>query len=65
MMYIQAECDRVVRSQCFRQIQLLRPDIVLARIPAPHLMLQREPAQEQKLSCGSFISYPADVHEAV
>lgn len=43
MMYIQAEGDRLVRGECFREVQRLRPDTVLASIPAPHLVLQREP----------------------
>jgi pimeloyl-[acyl-carrier protein] methyl ester esterase len=43
MMYIQAESDRLVRAECFREVQRLRPDTVLTSIPAPHLVLQREP----------------------
>jgi pimeloyl-[acyl-carrier protein] methyl ester esterase len=43
MMYIQAEGDRLVRAECFREIRRLRPNTVLASIAAPHLVLQREP----------------------
>lgn len=43
LMYIQAEGDRLVRAESFREIQRLRPATVLASIPAPHLVLQREP----------------------
>lgn len=43
MMYIQAEGDRLVRAECFGEIRRLRPDTVLASIPAPHLVFQREP----------------------
>ncbi len=43
MMYIQAESDRLVRAGCFSEVQRLRPDTVLASIPGPHLVLQREP----------------------
>ena len=43
VMYIQAESDRLVSATCFREVQRLRPDTVLASIPAPHLVLQREP----------------------
>jgi pimeloyl-[acyl-carrier protein] methyl ester esterase len=43
MMYIQADDDRLVRAGYFREIQRLRPDTVLASIPAPHLVFQREP----------------------
>jgi len=43
MMYIQAEADRLVRTECFREVQQLRPDTVLASVPGPHLVFQREP----------------------
>jgi pimeloyl-[acyl-carrier protein] methyl ester esterase len=43
MMYIQAENDRLVRTGCFREVQRLRPDTVLASVPGPHLLFQREP----------------------
>jgi pimeloyl-ACP methyl ester carboxylesterase len=43
MLYIQADSDRLVRPECFREIQRLRPDTMLASIPAPHLVFQREP----------------------
>ena len=43
IMYIQGESDRLVRAPCFQEIQRLRPDTILASIPAPHLVLQREP----------------------
>ncbi len=43
MLYIQADSDRLVRPECFSEIQRLRPDTMLASIPAPHLVFQREP----------------------
>ena len=43
VMYIQAESDRLVRAESFREIRGLRPDTVLALVPGPHLLLQREP----------------------
>jgi pimeloyl-[acyl-carrier protein] methyl ester esterase len=43
VLYIQAEADRLVGTECFRDIQMIRPDIVLASVPAPHLVFQREP----------------------
>lgn len=45
VMYIRADGDRLVRRECYREIQRLRPDIVLASVPGPHLVLQREPRQ--------------------
>ena len=49
MMYIEAEGDRLVRAECLREIQRLRPDTVLASIPAPHLVLQREPQKAAEI----------------
>lgn len=43
LMYIQAAGDRLVREECFKEIQRLRPDTTLVSIPAPHLVFQREP----------------------
>jgi pimeloyl-[acyl-carrier protein] methyl ester esterase len=43
MLYIQAENDRLVRPERFSEIQRIRPNIVLAKVPGPHLILQREP----------------------
>jgi len=49
LMYIQAESDRLVRAESLREIQRLRPDTVLALIPAPHLVLQREPQKAAEI----------------
>jgi pimeloyl-ACP methyl ester carboxylesterase len=44
LFYIQAECDRLVPPESFEEIQRIRPDAELVKIPdAPHLVLQREP----------------------
>jgi len=43
MMYIQADSDRLVRADCFEEVQRLRPDTMLTSIAAPHLVFQREP----------------------
>lgn len=43
VLYIRAEGDHLVRAECFTEIQRLRPDTMLASIPAPHLVFQREP----------------------
>jgi len=44
LMYIQAGRDRLVSSECFAEIQRVRPDAELVSISgAPHLVLQREP----------------------
>jgi surfactin synthase thioesterase subunit len=41
--YLQAKHDRLVKERCFEEIQRLKQDTVLASIPAPHFVLQREP----------------------
>jgi pimeloyl-[acyl-carrier protein] methyl ester esterase len=56
IMYIQGEDDCLLRAGCFREVQRLRPDVVLASIPAPHLVLQREP-QKAAEAIGRFIDY--------
>ena len=44
LLYIQAERDRLVPPESFEEIQRIRPDAALVKIPsAPHLVLQREP----------------------
>lgn len=43
VMYIQADYDRLVRASCFTEVQRFRPDSVLVKLPAPHLVLQTEP----------------------
>lgn len=42
-LYLQAKYDRLVKERCFEEIQRLKRDTVLASIPAPHFVLQREP----------------------
>lgn len=48
-LYLQAEQDRLVRKQCFQEIQQIKRDTILASIPAPHLVLQREPSKAADL----------------
>ena len=48
-LYLQAEEDRLVRKSCFEEIQRLKPDTILASIPAPHFVLQREPRKAADL----------------
>lgn len=42
-LYLQAKHDRLVNERCFREIQVVKPDAILASITAPHFILQREP----------------------
>jgi len=43
IMYLQGANDRLLAASCRSDIFRVRPDIVSATIPAPHLLLQREP----------------------
>jgi poly(3-hydroxyalkanoate) synthetase len=43
ILYLQAKHDRLVKKNSFKQIQQVKPDVTLALISAPHLVLQREP----------------------
>jgi pimeloyl-[acyl-carrier protein] methyl ester esterase len=42
-LYLQATHDRLVKERCFEEIQRLKQATILAAIPAPHFVLQREP----------------------
>jgi pimeloyl-ACP methyl ester carboxylesterase len=43
ILYVQAAQDRLVDAVCFEDIRNAKPQTVLTRIAAPHLVLQREP----------------------
>jgi pimeloyl-[acyl-carrier protein] methyl ester esterase len=43
ILYLQAALDRLVKERSFEEIRRLKPDTILASIPAPHFALQREP----------------------
>jgi pimeloyl-ACP methyl ester carboxylesterase len=45
ILYIQATKDKVVARSCLEEIQRIKPDIRVAPINGPHLVLQREPQQ--------------------
>jgi pimeloyl-ACP methyl ester carboxylesterase len=45
MLYIHAAKDKVVPKSCLDEIRRTRPEIRIAEINGPHLILQREPKQ--------------------
>ena len=49
VLYIQATEDRAVGTSCGEEIKRLRPDTVLAKIAAPHLVLQCAPDKAAKI----------------
>ncbi len=45
ILYIQATKDKVVPKACLEEIQCAKPEVRVAEIDGPHLILQREPQQ--------------------
>lgn len=43
MLYLQGANDCLIKARCFEEIRQIRPDIRLAAIAAPHLVLQHQP----------------------
>lgn len=43
LMFIRPEHDRLIRQNCVRELQQIRPDAAWTSIAGPHLVLQREP----------------------
>lgn len=49
ILYLQGTNDRLLTESCRKDISLIRPDVAFAVIPAPHLILQREPQRAANL----------------
>jgi pimeloyl-ACP methyl ester carboxylesterase len=43
LLYLDATKDKLLSSRCKMEFSQLRPDTVVSSVPAPHLLLQREP----------------------
>ncbi len=43
LLYLEATYDRLLSSSCKEEFSHLRPDTLFKSVPAPHLLLQREP----------------------
>jgi pimeloyl-ACP methyl ester carboxylesterase len=52
ILFIQAQQDRLVGQSCLEEIQGIKPQIQVARIRGPHLILQREPQQSADIVSG-------------
>jgi pimeloyl-[acyl-carrier protein] methyl ester esterase len=55
LLYLEATYDRLLSPSCKEEFSHLRPDILFKSIPAPHLLLQREP-QKAAIVMMAFIS---------
>lgn len=49
MLYIRATEDNVVPKTCLDEIRRIKPDLRVAEIDGPHLILQREPKQSANI----------------
>jgi pimeloyl-ACP methyl ester carboxylesterase len=49
MLYLQAKEDHLVRSSCLKDIQQFKPQLAVAVVDGPHLLLQRAPQQTVEL----------------
>jgi pimeloyl-[acyl-carrier protein] methyl ester esterase len=58
LLYLEATCDRLLSSSCKNEFSQLRPDIVLRSVPAPHLLLQREPQKAATIMMAFISSLP-------
>jgi pimeloyl-ACP methyl ester carboxylesterase len=45
ILYLQAKRDRLVGLSCLEEIRRIKPEVEVAPIDGPHLILQREPGQ--------------------
>lgn len=52
ILYIQATGDRLIPKSCMEEIRKIQPDIRVARIDGPHLILQRDPQQAAQFVAG-------------
>jgi pimeloyl-ACP methyl ester carboxylesterase len=43
LLYLEATNDRLLSSSCKEEFSHIRPDVLFESVPAPHLVLQREP----------------------
>ncbi len=55
LLYLEATSDRLLSPSCKEEFSKLRPDTLFRSIPAPHLLLQREP-QKSAAVILAFIS---------
>lgn len=49
ILYIQAKRDHLVSASCLEVIRRIKPQVAVAEIPAPHLVLQREPQRSAEV----------------
>jgi pimeloyl-ACP methyl ester carboxylesterase len=58
LLYLEATYDRLLSSSCKKEFSHLRPDALFRSIPAPHLLLQREPQKAASIVMAFVSSLP-------
>ena len=59
LLYLEASFDRLLPLSCKDEFSQLRPDAVLKALPAPHLLLQREPQKAATVVTAFISSLPS------
>ncbi len=59
LLYLEATYDRLLSLSCKDEFSQLRPDTVLRSVPAPHLLLQREPRKAATVIMAFISSLPS------
>lgn len=52
ILYLQAQQDRLIPAACLEEIQRIKPQVKVAKIPGPHLLFQRKPEETAKIVDG-------------
>jgi pimeloyl-[acyl-carrier protein] methyl ester esterase len=60
LLYLEATFDRLLSPSCKEDFSHLKPDILFKSIPAPHLLLQREPLKAATVMMAFISSLPPD-----
>jgi pimeloyl-ACP methyl ester carboxylesterase len=60
LLYLEATYDRLLSLSCKDEFSQLRPDTVLRSVPAPHLLLQREPQKAATVIMAFISSLPSN-----
>jgi pimeloyl-[acyl-carrier protein] methyl ester esterase len=59
LLYLEATFDRLLPLSCKDEFSQIRPDSVLKSVPAPHLLLQREPQKAATVIMAFINSLPS------
>jgi pimeloyl-[acyl-carrier protein] methyl ester esterase len=60
LMYVQATQDRLLAESCVNEMKRIKPDILIAQVVGPHLLLQRE-SQKVADIVSTFVQAPMKI----